>query len=467
MSPTISCFDERSRKYLRSLDQNDATDATRFGPKAATLAMLRQRGLPVPEGVSISAELYREHLRSTGLMDLAIAVFQSEEVFSARQHALKIRRALYDAPFSPSVEGILRDVWRTINDQFSGSIIVRSSALAEDRDESSFAGQFESFPDIGTEADFLTAVRACWASLWSVRALRYMGSHEVDPSDLAMAVICQRLISPTIAGGGLSKTAEDHMVLTAAPGLSTGIAQGEVTPERFVLDRNGIVIDWTPGHTPSAHQDQCIHHAHDGSQFRGESDFATIVKEPTVSAAQITELAALLTRSEALFEKPVEIEWAADDSGTYLVQVRPLVVRDPIDIGEEWPKRPCLTGHPAGIGVGSGRARIINCECQLSTVAPGDVLVTKVAGPSLSQYISQVAGVVAELGGSTSHLASIGRERGIPMVLGVPDATHRIPSNANVLVDGVSGTVRWKPELNLNRPGMMAALGEVSAASQE
>ena len=75
---------------------------------------------------------------------------------------------------------------------------------------------------------------------------------------------------------------------------------------------------------------------------------------------------------------------------------------------EIWLTHPKLNGHPAGIGWGSGRAVVVSCECELSRVAPGDMLVTKVAGPALSHILPQVAGVVAELGGSTSHLASLG-----------------------------------------------------------
>ena len=111
---------------------------------------------------------------------------------------------------------------------------------------------------------------------------------------------------------------------------------------------------------------------------------------------------------------------------------------------EIWLCHAGLNGHPAGIGWGCGCAVVGHCECELARVAPGDVLVTKVAGPALSHILSQVSGVVAELGGSTSHMASLARERGIPMVLGVLDATRKIPDGVMCAVDGVSGVVRWQ-----------------------
>ena len=86
---------------------------------------------------------------------------------------------------------------------------------------------------------------------------------------------------------------------------------------------------------------------------------------------------------------------------------------------------------------------VINCECEMSRIGPGDILVTRVAGPALSHILHTVAGVVTERGGSTSHMASLARERGITMVLGVLDATERISDGAMVAVDGVAGVVRW------------------------
>ena len=140
---------------------------------------------------------------------------------------------------------------------------------------------------------------------------------------------------------------------------------------------------------------------------------------------------------------PVEIEWARDEAGFKLLQARPLHMQPAAVPDEIWLSHPRLAGHPGGVGWGTGRACVINCECELARIAPGDVLVTTVAGPALAEILPRVAGVVAELGGSTSHLASLARERGVPMVLGVLDATRRIPDGSMVAVDGVAGVVRW------------------------
>src|SRR5262249_17060372 len=166
-----------------------------------------------------------------------------------------------------------------------------------------------------------------------------------------------------------------------------------------------------------------------------------LVAKPCLTKARATELARLVRKTEELMGMPVEIEWALDETGFKLLQARPLHM-EPAQVPDKvWLHHPRLNGHPAGIGWGEGRACVVNCECELSRVAPGDILITKVAGPALGQILPQVAGVVAERGGSTSHLASLARERGIPMVLGVLDATKRIPDGVRVAVDGVAGVV--------------------------
>jgi len=414
------------------LIEPDAADAGRFGPKAANLAKLAHEGLPTPGGFCIDAEAYRRQLAALGLEATARAVFSTDGP-KARRYALDMKLALMGRPIAPGVSGPLLGAWRALGGDSGRKVVVRSSALVEDRSGSSFAGQFDSFLELESEADFLTAVRSCWAALWSTRALRYMATHDLDPADTAMALLVQPLVAARVSGGGMSRAAEDEMWITAAPGLGAAIAQGEVVPERYVLDREGRWRDAAPGR-----KYRSIGCAHGGKSL-ARSLFAA----PCLSREEVLELGGLLRRIDVLLDMPVEVEWALHHSGFKLLQARPLHV-GPAHVPDDlWLERPRLAGHPAGVGWGTGRAAVINCECELARVGPGDVLVTTVAGPGLAEILPRVAGVVAELGGSTSHLASLARERGVPMVLGVPDATLRIPNGAMVAVDGVAGIVRW------------------------
>jgi pyruvate,water dikinase len=414
------------------LDSAQATDASRFGPKAANLAALGQAGLPVPGGYCLDAQAYRQQLAALDLQDAARGVF-GDEGMAARRHALKMKLALMDEAIEPATQTALTNAWETLQVNCDGPIAVRSSALVEDCDGSNFAGQFESFLGLERDTDYLTAVRSCWSALWSTRALRYMATHELDPADTAMALIIQPVVKAIASGGGLSQTPEGGMLLSATWGLGSAIAQGEVVPDRYALNRDGTFIEARSGR--KSHSVDCVHGAQSVAPERSQALCLT--------EQQAVELGALLLRAEAVIGGPTEIEWALDEVGFKLLQARPLSVATANVPDEIWVRRPRLNGQPAGIGWGTGRACVVNCECELSRVAPGDILVTKVAGPALSHILPSVAGVVAELGGSTSHFASLARERGIPMVLGVLDATQTIPDGSTVAVDGVAGIVRW------------------------
>jgi pyruvate, water dikinase len=410
----------------------EAADADRFGPKAANLARLGHAGLPIADGFCVDAHAYRLQLAAAGLEAHAQRV-TSPEPSEARRAALSMKLGLLDRPIAGDVLVDLLEAWRALMAATGALTVVRSSALVEDRFGSSFAGQFESYLGLEGEDEFLTAVRSCWAALWATRVLRYMATHHASPAETAMAVLVQPLIAARAAGGGLSRTIEGDMVLTATKGLGSAIAQGEVVPDRFVLGRDGALRDSSVGRV--SHNLACAHGARPARRAS--------VSEPSLGAAQALELGALLRKSEKVMGMPVEIEWALDAAGFKLLQARPLHL-EPAPVPDEiWLRHPGLNGHPAGVGWGSGRACVVNCECELSRVGPGDILVTKVAGPSLSHVLPRVAGVVAELGGSTSHLASLARERGIPAVFGVLEATQRIPDGVQVAVDGVAGVVRW------------------------
>ena len=423
-----------SMSFLLPLTDPAATDAERVGPKAANLARLGAAGFPTPGGFALTAVAYRRQLEHVGIAE-QVAAYNEADPVGQRRLSVAIRLALYQGEIAPDVLEPLLTAWRA-QCASSGAGAVRSSALIEDRKGANFAGQFECFLGLADETEFLTAVRACWAALWTSHARRYMENHGLSPADTAMAVLIQPVIKARASGGGLSETAEGHMLLSATWGLGSAIAQGEVVPDRILLGKNGFLRSIDAGR--KGHRDSCEH-----GVAAPQLVPTDLVSEPCLTPGEAVSLGRLLRKAEAVIGGPVEIEWAMDEGGFKLLQARPLHVERAVVPDEIWLQHPGMRGHPAGIGWGAGRAVVINCECELSRVAPGDVLVTRVAGPALSHILPRVSGVVAELGGSTSHLASLARERGIPMVLGVLDATQRIPDGAQCAVDGVAGIVRW------------------------
>src|SRR6266498_5177252 len=316
-------------RLIVPLSAAEATDADRFGPKAANLARLGRAGLPIPDGFCVDAEAYRIQVAALGLEESARRV-NAVEPGMARRAALAMKLGLLDHPIVPEVLDPLLDARRALFETTGALMVVRSSALVEDRFGSSFAGQFESYLGLEDETEFITAVRSCWAALWSTRVLRYMATHDASPADTAMAVLVQPLVSARVSGGGLSRTSDGDIVLNATWGLGSAIAQGEVVPDRIVLTRDGVLRDTVAGRI--YHRAGCAHGVRPISRPRSS--------KPCLDTAQAVLLGRLLRQVEDIMGVPVEIEWAQDDAGFKLLQARPLHV-GPAQIPDEiWLRHP-------------------------------------------------------------------------------------------------------------------------------
>ncbi|MBI3030096.1 MAG: pyruvate, phosphate dikinase [Candidatus Rokubacteria bacterium] len=412
-----------------------AAAAPRCGSKAAALARLRGASLPVPNGCVLTAEAYRSHLAAAGVEAVARQVFRARED-SAHRLALEVRLGLLQMPLSTAIADGLARARCDLSPDPPSLLAVRSSALHEGGPSRSFAGQLETFLAVADHADLLTAVRACWASLWSPRAVRYMLANGVNPAATAVAVLVQPLVPAMAAGGALSATDAGRIVLTAAWGLGPAVAQGEVVPDRYVLRRDGPVLE----DVEAGRKSRMLTCSPDGD-LRWQPVTPALHSTPCLDEAQAPALARLVLRVEAVLDAPVEIEWALDAEGFHLLQARPAPAQRRRAPGPASVDGVSLTGQPAGSGWAAGPARLVRSEAELNRVRPGDVLVTRVPGPALAAILPRVVAVVAELGGSTSHLAALARERRIPAVLGAGDATRRIPEGARVVVDGNRGVV--------------------------
>ena len=249
--------------------------------------------------------------------------------------------------------------------------------------------------------------------------------------------LVQPLVRARAAGGGLSRTADGGMLVNATLGLGSSIAQGEVTPDRFELDRDGTAPSRGAGpegprgelRSPAARPDR--------SGIRGARRRA--VPDARQRFQRSPDPAARGGRAR----HPVEIEWAIDDERVTMLQARPLHLEAPHVPDEIWLQHPRLNGHPAGVGWGAGRAVVINCECEI-----GARRARRCAGDT-RRWSGARSRPVARLRRRhrtrRQHVTlRLARARArIPMVLGVADATRRIPDGAQVAVDGVAGIVRW------------------------
>ena len=210
-----------------------------------------------------------------------------------------------------------------------------------------------------------------------------------------------------------------------------------MVPDRIVLGKNGFLRTVEAGR--KHHRDTCAHGVGGAASWCPTDE----VNEPCLTPGEAVTLGRLLRKCETLAGgrsrsngRSTRAASSCCNRGRCMSSRRSCPTRSGCE-------HPGLNGHPAGIGWGSGRAVVVNCECEIERVGAGRHPGDAVAGPALSHILPRVAGVVAELGGSTSHLASLARERGIPMVLGVLDATRKIPDGAQCAVDGVAGVVRW------------------------
>ena len=240
--------------FIVPLSAPAAADPSYVGPKAANLAVLAHAGLPTPGGFCIPADEYRRQIEHLGLMG-ALSQYRDADPALQRRLSVEIRLKLYQSELAPDLFKAILAAWRAERKPAA----VRSSALIEDRADTNFAGQFESFLGLADDGEFITALRACWAALWTTNARRRLAQHGLSPADTAMAVLVQPLITARVSGGGLSETADGHMLISATWGLGSAIAQGEVVPDRIVLSRQAFVRSSEAGR--KHHREACVHGA--------------------------------------------------------------------------------------------------------------------------------------------------------------------------------------------------------------
>ena len=390
------------------LDQ--PTSLAEGGGKWLGLTRLHALGAPVPPALCVGATAFRELLSSQGLRPVIEELGTAED---ARLPELseRIRQRIASAPLEPKLASLLRTARATLWD---GPVAVRSSATAEDREDASFAGQYDTLLDVRGESQLIAALTTCWASAFAERAVVYRRNAGLSHADVAMAVVIQEMVAATISGVAFTQHPVDArpiMLFEACRGLGEALVSGSINPDRFEVSRSGNCVE----------------------SLASDADTG-------LAADRLLRMRDLFLQLEAAFGFPLDLEWSWRDDALFVLQARPITtsVARPQSIASSTPG--ALYGAAASPGQAEGTARVL-LDPDQDELDPGDILVTPFTDPSFMRHFRMAAALVMEHGGMLSHGAIVARECGIPAVIGVGDATTRIATGVEIRVDGNAGEV--------------------------
>ena len=315
---------------------------SRVGGKAHNLFELTSAGFPVPRWAVLGVEAFDTALAAAGVR-LSDAPLTLSERFTEAEYAESAVNELVIP------EQIREDIFAAVEYAGGGNVAVRSSGRAEDGAANSFAGLFDTFLNVAGIAETEAAVRRCWASTFSRRATRYRQMRGLDFSDVAVAVIVQRLVQPVCSGVIFTADpvtgAADRIVINAVLGLGEGLVSGAVDSDSVVVDkRTAAVIEETV--TTKA---QMIVAAAAGGVHT-----ADVPRErrqvSSIDADLSARLAGLGSQLEQHFGAPQDIEWAVgDDAQAWILQSRPITTIE---------REKSFTAEHFGETVAAGQQRI-------------------------------------------------------------------------------------------------------------
>jgi pyruvate,water dikinase len=452
--------------WVRWFRDVTAEDVGVVGGKNASLGeMLRELsslGVQVPNGFAVTADAYRYFLRKAELErpireTLAGLDPANQDDLVRRSDAL--RAAISRATLPPDLVQEIQAGYEALSrgyEETATDVAIRSSATAEDLPNASFAGQQESFLNVRGAPFVADAVKMCFASLFTPRAIRYRQDMGFGHMSVALSVGVQKMVRSDRASAGVIFTLDPEtghrgvVLVTASFGLGESVVQGRVAPDQFVVHKATLKAGFAPlvWKKLGTKEVRLVYDEEGHRQVKSEPVPAAERSRWSLPDEDVLALArwALIiedhyTRKHGA-DTPMDIEWAKDGASgkLFVVQARPETVHSQ----RAHPKlhlyslkdtgKPLVEGLAIGDGIVSGRVRILRDPRTLREFQPGEVLVTEITDPDWEPVMKMAAGIVTDRGGRTSHAAIVARELGVPAVVGTVRATE-------VLTDGETITI--------------------------
>ncbi len=455
--------------YIVLFDQIGIADVSVVGGKNASLGeMIRElsaKGVRVPDGFAITAHAYREFLRHSELDSFIAGCLGRLDVSDTEalaRHGRAIREAVLAAKLPQELADEIESAYgRLSNGPEPVDVAVRSSATAEDLPDASFAGQQETFLNVQGRFAVLEAVRRCFASLFTDRAIHYRAAHGFAAQQIALSVGVQRMVRSDLGSSGVMFTIDtetgfrDLVIINAAWGLGENVVQGAVNPDEYRVFKPALKKGFAAilQKRVGGKELRLIYDAGAGRRVRN----VPVPAPERLRLALSDEDVLALSRWACLIEDhysaksgrpcPMDIEWAKDGrtGELFVVQARPETVqsRREADVIETFSLKArgkvLVSGRSVGGKIGRGRVRVVKGVRFLHDFRQGEVLVADRTDPDWEPIMKKASAIVTDRGGRTCHAAIVSRELGIPAVVGAQTATAALRDGQEVTVSCAEG----------------------------
>ncbi len=469
-----------NKKLVVWLNEVGMEDVELVGGKNASLGEmikgLSPMGIKIPMGYVVTAEAYRYFIEYNNLKEKireTLKGLDPNDVFDLQKRGLTIREMIKGGQFPDDLRKQILDYYAQLSEMYGKhrvDVAVRSSATAEDLPDASFAGQQETYLNIKGDETLLSAIRNCFASLFTDRAISYRESFGFDHFSIGLAVGVQKMVRSDLAAAGVGFSLDtesgfkDVVLINGSYGLGEMVVQGAVTPDEWLVFkptfREGYeaIIEKKLGKK-----------THKMVYGTTEEERVKIVPVPEEKQKQfcltdeeVLKLADWIMKIEEYYSNkynkwtPMDVEWAKDGeiNELFIVQARPETIHSRKDHSkitvykitepyEERIKKILVQGIAVGDKVATGNVKLMYSLEDAKDFKPGDVLVTDMTDPDWEPIMKQASAIVTNRGGRTCHAAIVARELGVPAVVGTGNATEVLKDGQLVTVSCAEGDVGY------------------------
>ncbi|HEU5366210.1 MAG TPA: phosphoenolpyruvate synthase, partial [Hanamia sp.] len=459
--------------YIKKFKDIGIADTASVGGKNSSLgemfSKLTSRGILVPDGFATTAYAFEEFLTQNSLhskLDDLIRQLDRNHYENLNEIGAKARELMLAAELPQKLQSSILQAYKELCGENDFEVAVRSSATAEDLPQASFAGQHESYLNIKGGAALLNAIKKCFASLYTDRAIEYREANGFAHQKVALSVGVQKMVRSDKASSGVVFTLDpesgfrDIVHLSGVWGLGENIVQGTVTPDEFLIfkptllqGKNGII------QKKLGTKAKTMIYGFDENESIINTDTPKEKQELFVlSDEEIMKLANWALIIENHYQKPMDIEWAKDGftNEIFIIQARPETVhsqRNPLLVKEYklLDKGIALAqGEAIGSKIATGVARILHSPDEADKLQAGEIIVTDTTSPDWDPILQKASAIITNKGGRTSHASIVARELGVPAIVGCGNATDKISDGEMITVSCCEGKTGFVYEGKLN-----------------